>query len=79
METVMTRPSDFHVPYLRAWRADKGMTQWDLAHASDVARNTILRAEAGAPVNVRTMAKLAKALGISVHDLRHTDPDQEAR
>ncbi len=63
------------VPYLRSWRADKGMTQEELAAAADVARNTVLRAEAGGAVNVRTLAKLARALGISVHELRHTNPE----
>jgi len=51
------------------------MTQEELAAAADVARNTVLRAEAGGAVNVRTLAKLARALGISVHELRHTNPE----
>lgn len=76
VERDMTRGSDIHVPYLRAWRADKGHTQRELAALADVSHNTILRAEAGAPINVRTLAKLARALGISVHELRHTDPDR---
>src|SRR5258705_13791631 len=57
------------------WRADRGMTQEELAQKAQVARGTIIRAESGAPVNVRTLARLAKALGISVHDLRTVDPD----
>jgi transcriptional regulator with XRE-family HTH domain len=75
---MATRASDFVVPYLRGWRADQGLTQKELAAKADVSHNTVLRAEAGSPVNVRTLAKLAKALGISVHDLRHVDPDQRA-
>lgn len=72
----MAKASDILLPYLRGWRADKGLTQEQLAAAADVARGTILRAEGGAAVNVRTVAKLARALGISVHDLRHTDPEK---
>ncbi len=71
----VAKASDVFVPYLRSWRADKGMTQEELAAAADVARNTVLRAEAGGAVNVRTLAKLARALGISVHELRHTNPE----
>ena len=74
-ETLMTKASDIHVPYLRAWRADKGLTQVELAAKADVARNTVLRAEAGEPVNVRTLAKLARALGITVRELRTVDPE----
>lgn len=73
---MATRASDYHLPYLRAWRADKGWTQDELAEHADVARGTVLRAERDEPVNVRTVAKLARALGISVHDLRHVDPDR---
>lgn len=72
----MAKASDVRLPYLRAWRADKGLTQEELAAAADVARGTILRAEGGAAVNVRTVAKLARALGISVHELRDTNPEQ---
>jgi DNA-binding XRE family transcriptional regulator len=72
---LMAKASDVFVPYLRSWRADKGMTQEELAAAADVSRNTVLRAEAGGAVNVRTLAKLARALGITVHELRHTNPE----
>ena len=70
----MAKASDIAVPYLRDWRADKGLTQEELAQTAQVSRGTVLRAENGGAVNVRTLAKLARALGISVHDLRHTDP-----
>ena len=73
--TLVAKASDVRLPYLRGWRADKGLTQEELAAAADVARGTILRAEGGAAVNVRTVAKLARALGITVHELRHTDPE----
>ncbi len=71
----MVRPSEEAVPYLRGWRADRGMTQDQLAQAAHVARGTIIRAESGAPVNVRTLSRLAKALGLTVRELRTVDPD----
>jgi transcriptional regulator with XRE-family HTH domain len=74
---MAAKKSDILVPYLRAWRTDKGMTQEELAAAADVDRKTVLRAEAGGTVSVVTLAKLARALDISVHMLRHTDPDQQ--
>lgn len=70
----MPRASDITAPYLRSWRADKGLTQQELADKADVTRGTILRAESGKPVNVVTLAKLARALGTTPHDLRFTDP-----
>lgn len=71
---IMAKASDIYVPYLREWRADKGLTQEQLAERADVTRGTVMRAESGKAVNVVTLAKLAKALGISVHELRHVDP-----
>jgi transcriptional regulator with XRE-family HTH domain len=72
---LMVRPSEANVPYLRGWRANRGMTQGELAEAAQVARGTIVRAESGAPVNVRTLARLARALGLTVNELRTVDPD----
>jgi transcriptional regulator with XRE-family HTH domain len=74
-QVVMVRPSEQAVPYLRGWRADRGMTQEELAQKAQVARGTIIRAENGAPVNVRTLSRLAKALGLNVNELRTVDPD----
>jgi transcriptional regulator with XRE-family HTH domain len=74
-QTLMVRPSEETVPYLRGWRADHGMTQEELAQKAQVARGTIIRAESGAPVNVRTLSRLAKALGLTVRELRTVDPD----
>ena len=71
----MAKASDITVPYLRSWRADKGLTQIELAERAGVGRGTIMRAENGKAINVRTLAQLAKALGITVHELRHTNPE----
>ena len=71
---MAARASDIFTPYLRSWRADKGMSQDHLAARAGVTRGTIMRAENGKAINVVTLAKIAKALGISVHTLRFTDP-----
>jgi hypothetical protein len=65
------------LPYLVWWRAEKGVTQCELAEQSKVARTTIACAEVGELVNQDTPEKSAKALGISVHDLRHRNPERE--
>jgi transcriptional regulator with XRE-family HTH domain len=75
---MATKGSDIYLPHLRAWRADQGLTQRELAEKAGVSVGTVLRAEAGGPMRVNNIAKLARALGISVHDLRHVDPEQHA-
>jgi transcriptional regulator with XRE-family HTH domain len=69
-----TRPSDMQVRYLQNWRADRGLTQKELADKAGVAASTVRRAERGETINVVSVAKLAKALGISVMALREEDP-----
>ncbi len=76
-QVVMVRQSEQAVPFLRGWRADRGMTQEELAQKAQVARGTIIRAENGAAVNVRTLSRLAKALGLTVNELRTVDPDMK--
>ncbi len=69
-----TRPSDMPLPYLQSWRADRGLNQQELAAKAGVAASTVRRAERGETINVVSVAKIARALGISVHDLRDVDP-----
>ncbi len=69
-----TRPSDMALPYLRSWRADRGLNQQELAAKAGIAPSTVRRAERGETINVVSVAKLAKALGISVMALREEDP-----
>lgn len=55
---------------LRVWRDYRGMTQAGLSDASGVDRVQIANIEAGAKSgSVRTLKKLADALGIAVDDL----------
>jgi DNA-binding XRE family transcriptional regulator len=75
-EMHMTRVNAVHAPYLAGWRATKGLTQDGLAEQSGVARTTIARAETGGALNLTTAVKLAKALGVTVYDLRSTDPER---
>lgn len=56
---------------IKALRAEKGMTQEDLAEASGVSRLTISKLETGKLINARskTMFAVAKALGVTLDDL----------
>jgi transcriptional regulator with XRE-family HTH domain len=64
------------VPRLEAWRLEHALTQRELAEHADVSRGTVVRAEAGEPISLPNVRKLAKALGISVRDLLHKDPGE---
>jgi transcriptional regulator with XRE-family HTH domain len=58
------------LPRLRAARIDKLWTQKQLADASGVHVNTINRIEReGAPAELRTVQKLADALGVEAAEL----------
>jgi transcriptional regulator with XRE-family HTH domain len=65
-----------HVPHLRAWRVKALMTQTALAKAAGVAAQTVTRAESGDRVSVLTAERLARALGISVRQLRAEEPQE---
>lgn len=67
--------SRFTLPYLRAWRLEKVLTQDQLAEKAEVGAATVPRAESGKPVNAITAARLAKALGITLTELRDKDPE----
>lgn len=56
---------------IKKLRAKLGMTQDDLAKKADIKYTTLMKVESGT-VNkpgVQTMAKIAKALGVSIEDL----------
>jgi DNA-binding Xre family transcriptional regulator len=59
---------------------EKGFSQGRLSRASDVDDNTIKRIYRNptAIVTTETLNKLAKALGVSVHDLIEEIPDEAA-
>jgi transcriptional regulator with XRE-family HTH domain len=63
------------VPYLRAWRLRATLKQEELADRADVSRPTIQRGERGETLSIDNIRKLAKALGITVEQLRFEEPE----
>ena len=60
------------LPYLRAIRRSRYLTQEQLSEFSRVARTSIYRLEGGERgAHCRTMWKLARALGVSLEELVH--------
>jgi transcriptional regulator with XRE-family HTH domain len=56
---------------IKRLRAKLGLTQDDLTKKADIKYTTLMKVESG-PVNrpsVQTMAKIAKALGVSIEEL----------
>jgi transcriptional regulator with XRE-family HTH domain len=64
------------VPYLRAWRLRATLKQEELAERSGVSRPTVQRGERGETISIDNTRKLAAALGITVEQLRFTNPDE---
>jgi len=56
---------------IKKMRAKLGFTQDDLAKKADVKYTTLMKVESGTvnKPSVQTMAKIAKALGVSIEDL----------
>ncbi len=56
---------------IKRLRNKLGMTQDDLAKKADIKYTTLMKVESGAvnKPSVQTMAKIAKALGVSIEDL----------
>ena len=52
-------------------RAKLGLTQDDLANKADIKYTTLMKVESGTvnKPSVQTMAKIAKALGVSIEEL----------
>lgn len=73
--TVPNPKSRISLPYLRAWRLHKLLTQDELAKAAGVGQATVPRAENNNPVNAITAARLARALGVTVKQLETEDPE----
>jgi DNA-binding XRE family transcriptional regulator len=69
--------SHVQIPYLRQWRLHRLMSQSQLVEASGVSAPTIIRGEQGKLVYALSAAKLAKALGVTVRQLRETPPEEE--
>jgi transcriptional regulator with XRE-family HTH domain len=56
---------------IKKLRSKLGLTQDDLAKRADIKYTTLMKVESGTVNNpsVQTMAKIAKALGVSIEDL----------
>ena len=56
---------------IKKMRAKLGLTQDDLARKADIKYTTLMKVESGTvnKPSVQTMAKIAKALGVSIEDL----------
>jgi len=56
---------------IKRLRAKLGLTQDDLAKKADIKYTTLMKVESGTvnKPSVQTMAKIAKALGVSIEDL----------
>jgi DNA-binding XRE family transcriptional regulator len=56
---------------IKKLRAELGLTQDDLAKKADIKYTTLMKVESGTvnKPSVQTMAKIAKALGVSIEDL----------
>ena len=64
-----------HVPALRYWRGQRALRQAELASKAGVGINLVYRGEAGYPLRVDSVAKLAAALNISPADLQRQPPE----
>ena len=67
------------LPYLRAWRLGKLLSQRDLAERGGVGASTIIRIEGGGRANYLTAHRLARGLGIAPEDLLHEPPAVQPR
>ena len=73
---TMERVRGVELPYLRAWRTRKAVSQGELIERTGLARSTIARAETGREVvSFPNIRKIADALGITPEQLMRVDPD----
>lgn len=76
--TTMAALRGFALPYLKAWRRARLMTQRDLVEQSGVSIATIVRAEGGdTGVSLANVRKLAAALDVTPEQLVNVDPERE--
>jgi transcriptional regulator with XRE-family HTH domain len=74
----MPAPTSQHtVPSLRSYRVAQYLSQRALAQKAGVATSTVARAEQGYSISLIAARKLADTLGVTVHQLRATPPDEE--
>lgn len=72
----MHRMRGLPVPYLRAWRNRRGMSQTRLAQMAGIARATVAHAESefGGVLSYATIEKLAAALRLTSEQLLYSEP-----
>lgn len=69
----------YHLPYLRAWREHRELSQAQLAERAGIGRATIARLEASkTEANGVTVTKLSRGLDLARDDLLHTSPEKQA-
>ena len=68
--TLNVMPKGMALPNLKRLRIQKSFSQADLARAADLAERTVVYAEAGYAVSLRTTRKLAQVLGVEPDALR---------
>jgi transcriptional regulator with XRE-family HTH domain len=61
-------------PALRYWRSQRALLQAELAARAGVGIMSVYRGEAGQPLQLVTVRKLAEALGVTPADLQRQPP-----
>ena len=62
------------VPYLREWRQSQLLSQVELAAKVGVSRDSILAAEAGRPIRISSIGKIARFFGVDRPTLVYSRP-----
>ena len=73
-ERMPAPTSNVALPYLRAWRLHRLMTVRGLAEKAGVGFTTVARIEHGFAASAITAIKLARALDVTVRDLKDVEP-----
>jgi transcriptional regulator with XRE-family HTH domain len=78
MEWRAEMPKGLPLPYLRAWRQWRGLSQAELATRAGIWRPTVTTVENGkTAATYATIGKLAEALDISREALLHDQPGRK--
>jgi transcriptional regulator with XRE-family HTH domain len=67
-------PGTALAPSLRYWRTQRALFQEQLAKRAQVGVQTIIRGEAGRPLRLDVVGKLARALDVDPSDLQRKPP-----
>ena len=71
----MAAPQGTALPYAKAWRERRWLTQDDLAERAGVKRATVQRVERGGRVSAHTVRALAAALDVTPDTLCYVAPE----